>query len=396
MAKIISEDINFETGLSEDTLDSKLSFISDKLKTFTNSYVGNKRKIIYDIIKIIDKHNIPYQYFLDLFSGSGYMSMAMKMFGKNVLANDILMSSLINSISFVVNRDIFLSDEEKGFLLNNKPNKKDDFWLFIFEKYKDRFTKKELIFISNYYENATQMFGFLDNYDGFCVNTKIIKYCLSITYIQNYIIDNCHLGGRLNNGQILAKLDHRLSHKRNKVKVINAKEMNFNGMKWIQPLCPENKNFHMCLNLDAISFLEMLNYNISHNNNDKGLPLYDLCYIDPPYGGDQSNYGYMYGFFEECLRRKSYEDIEKSISALNNFVDKKNYKQYFERIIDLTQFIPWIVISYNNSSWAKIDKIIDITKKYRKNVFVEEINYRYKYRSKSNKEISKEYVILAN
>ena len=394
MTKIISEDINFETGLSEETLDSKLSFISDRLKAFTNSYVGNKRKIIYDIIKIIDKYNISYKCFLDLFSGSGYVSMAMKMLDKNVLTNDILMSSLVNSVSFVRNKDITLSGEEQNFLLTNKQNKKDDFWLFIFEKYKDRFTQKELIFISNYYKNANEIFGSLDDYNIYNVSPKTIKYCLSIACLQNYIIDNCHLGGRLNNGQILAKLDHRLDHQRHKVKAIGWRAMTFKTIRWIQPLLPKNNNYHMCLNRDVIDLLETLNNNVKYNGRESSI--YDLCYIDPPYGGDQSNYGYMYSFFEECLRRKPYEEIQKSIPELNNFVNKKNYRQYFDKIIELTQFIPWLVISYNNSSWAKIDEILDVIKKYRKNTFVEEIDYKYKYRSQSDKKDTKEYVILVN
>ena len=65
-------------------------------------------------------------------------------------------------------------------------------------------------------------------------------------------------------------------------------------------------------------------------------------------------------------------------------------------MIKLLNGFPCLAISYNNGGWAKIDDILDIIKKYRKNVIVEEFDYDYKYRiQKSREDKAKEYLIIA-
>ena len=48
---ISGTEIDFATGKSVETLNSKLSIIENKLYAFKNPYVGNKRKMISKIIK---------------------------------------------------------------------------------------------------------------------------------------------------------------------------------------------------------------------------------------------------------------------------------------------------------------------------------------------------------
>ena len=121
MKKIYSDkEINFETGKCEGTMDSKLSIITERLKAVTNPYTGNKRKLIFDIVKILDENKIKYNSFLDLFSGSAYVSIAMKMLDKKVYTNDLLASSYLNAIAYVCNKDTVLTDSDQSYLFSKR------------------------------------------------------------------------------------------------------------------------------------------------------------------------------------------------------------------------------------------------------------------------------------
>ena len=176
---------------------------------------------------------------------------------------------------------------------------------------------------------------------------------------------------------MLAKVDHRISHVKNK-----GKEMSFMDIKWVNPF-PSLKS-HTSVNFDAIELLKKY---------QKDKLEIDLCYIDPPYGGKQSDYGYIYSFFEECLYEEKYAAIVERRPGLKRFIGAKNYKKNFTELIELTSFIPTLIISYSDSSWGDIDKICDIIKKYRK-CDVEEYKYAYQYRNRKNNN-SREYLIIS-
>ncbi|KKL96860.1 hypothetical protein LCGC14_1840270, partial [marine sediment metagenome] len=381
------ENINFNTMESEVPQDTLILNIQSKLGVFKNPYVGNKRKLLPFLIQAINKQGIEYNSVLDLFCGSAYVSMAMKLLDKRVICNDILESSCTNARAFVTNHRDVLTKEEKKYLTSNvrdaDPNP-------VFNNYKDRFSEAEIKKINDYRLNVDDLFSL-------CTSSPTIwmKRILSVAYLQNYIMEKCFLGGRLNSGQVLAKLDHRLNHKRNQ-----GKEMTFNDIRWTKPIYPNDPNCHLSMNKDAIDLLE--NYN--KERLDVG-----LCYIDPPYGGDQSDYAVMYEFFEmlHTLQNREEretplvayddwqkEDMRKIAAGKKKFISSKNYEEHFDKLISLTTQIPWIVISYNDTSWGKIDDIRKIIEKYRNRVIIEEVSYSYKYRKQdNNKKDTKEFII---
>jgi len=370
-------EIDFETGGSVSTFNSKLFYIKKKLYAFKNPYVGNKRKIAPDIIKTIDNHGITYDSVLDLFCGSASMSMAFKILGKSVACNDIMLSCYMNAIAFVLNGDVILSDNEKRFLLSNNPD--CDIHSF-FSAYKDRFTDNEIKFLNNYHYNIDELFSpFLS--DGLTV----IKRALCIAYIQNYIMEHCMVGGRLNNGQVLAKLEHRMNHARNRDRKTNkGMEMSFKDVRWNEPIPDTPGSNYNVFSQDAIYLLENLKeFDISP----------DLCYIDPPYGGEQSDYSSMFDFLEGYVNLQTKEERDNK-EARVKFVNSGNYYDNFKSLMKATIKIPWIVISYNDSSWGNIDEISSVIKESRSEVIVEEFEYSYKYRKDSKKK-AKEYLILS-
>ena len=55
---------------------------------------------------------------------------------------------------------------------------------------------------------------------------------------------------------------------------------------------------------------------------DQEKPQADICYIDPPYGGSQSDYAKMYAFFEEYIYRKPVDEL-KHLHMSDGFVKAK-------------------------------------------------------------------------
>jgi adenine-specific DNA methylase len=352
-------------GNCSETFESILSYNINLVNRITNPYVGNKKKILYWVFDTIQKSSIEYNTILDLFSGSGCISMTAKMMGKKVYSNDLLESSYAYTVAFVENNNITLSDDDIDYIINNK---NDSFYGFVQKNFNSRFTLKESKFLDNFRFNVENRFGKSSNQNFY-------KYYLCYANIQLFIMDHCFVGGRLNNGQILADVEHRLQHARN-----NGSEMNFNNIKW-KYLNIDNKDneFFTCHNLDAINFLQ------SKRIKNK----IDLIYIDPPYGKEMSDYSKMYSFFEAYISGTM--DFKNDNS--DNFTNSEQYKDNFKKVIELCQDIPNIVVSINNDSFADIEEILNIVKYYRKNVELKSCSYGYKYR-KSGKTNSKEYLII--
>jgi len=348
-------EFNFDTMTTEESLSSKLSVISEKIKVIPSPWTGNKRKIVSNIIMLFSKHNIPFDSVLDLFCGSASMSAAFRMLGAKVFANDLLLFPYYNACSFLHDYSNLVSNNDIKEVFESG----DNAVRFIRDKFKDRFTKTEAEKIDRFISGSKKITD---------IPKKII-YSMSMLY---HIMKHCYVGGRLNKGQVLAKLDHRLEHSRN-----DGKEMGFNlewnGISYDNPLLPDIHN------MDASIFLSSVKPNVQ------------TAYIDPPYGGDQSDYAKMYEFFEEYL---SYVfDIYREVDYAK-FASKKGYHEHFEKLLDTSKYIPNLVFSYNNSSWCPIEEIVSIIKKFRSSVQVEELDYDYKYRS-SSKDNSKEYIIIS-
>jgi adenine-specific DNA methylase len=362
MRKIsIPIELDSESGECLETFEARLAHSVNVVKSITNPYVGNKRKILYWLVNTIEKSGIKYDSVLDLFSGSAVVSMVMKLMNKKVICNDLLYSSYMYSLAFVENNKHALLEDEIEFLLRNNNSSVIP---FVQIEYLFRFTKEEAKFLDNFKANVEELFSY-DN----------IKRALAFVNMQLYIMEHCFVGGRLNNGQVLAELKHRLQHARN-----NGQEMNFKNMKWRSLIYPDNVNMNKAYWEDAVDFLPGY---LSENK-------IDLIYIDPPYGDQQSNYAHMFHFFESYLGK----NIDDSTGAAKRFSQSKGYEENFVKIIELTKQVPAIAISYNNSSWENIDKVTDIVKSFRSNVEVHSVNYDYQYRKPEDRK-GIEYLILA-
>ena len=113
-----------------------------------------------------------------------------------------------------------------------------------------------------------------------------------------------------------------------------------------------------------------------------------LCYIDPPYGGQSSDYPKSYSFLEEYIHMKPLNEIEQ-IQKFNRYAKKKGYEEQFIEFLDSlnnTQLFDIWVVSYNESSWKPIEEIVVLLKKYKKNIIVKKKEYQYNYRKNETEE----------
>jgi len=357
------EEIDFVSQSCVNTKESNILYFRNIIKNFKNPYIGNKRDLIVEIINVLKKNNIEYDSILDLFCGSACVSMMMKLLGKRVVSNDILLSSSVYAEAFVKNNIVKISTDESEFLIKNDEGF-DNHNHFVLDNFIDRFTEEEANNLDRIYYNIYKVFPSDSALDK-------TKRALVFANIQLFIMDRCFIGGRLNNGQILAKVDHRIKHHRNR-----GQQINFNKIEWKNLNIENDLGGHEVYNKDCIELLK----------NDK--PAVDIAYIDPPYGAAQSDYAAMYGFCESYIRQST--DIFSG--NCKKFVDISNYEENFRQLISELIYIPVWAISYNDSSWSNIDKIKEVISEVRKIREVYAVNHQYKYRKKSD---SVEYLIVA-
>lgn len=355
-------EIDFTTGDCVDTMQQKLTYITERMRSIHNPYTGNKKKLVVNIFKTIEKYGCKFDSFLDLFSGSAAVSIAAKYLGKKVFSNDLMTFAYLHAVAFVKNNDKWLTENDMNYLLNNNPSGVED---LVRTHYKERFTQREAEILDRYRENICFL-----RFPG----DKIIV-ALAFLQILHYVMDRCFLGGRLNKGQVLADLKHRMNHSKNKN---HEKEMNFEMIPRYEFRMDVSPRDHHCFNEDAISLLR--------SGKVDGI---DLGYIDPPYGKDQSDYFSMYQFFEHYVVGSK----PSSDSHAKKFVSTSNYSAHFEELLDALSKIPVLVFSYNNSSWSNVDEIVGMIRRFRKTIDVEKVEYPYKYRE--HREPAKEYIIVA-
>lgn len=359
MAKFFERyEIDFDTGYCVETTRQKVAYIAERIRTIKNPYTGNKRKLLVDIFQSIENYGVKYDTFLDLFSGSACVSIAAKYLGKKVISNDLMNFAKLHAEIFVLDHNDWFTIQEMKNLRKHEPN---TFGTLVRDYYGDRFTVLETICLDQYRKSIDEL------YTG--IHCKI-----ALVQILHYVMTNCFLGGRLNHGQVLADREHRLKHIKNKgytmtFKKIPRYEFNID----IEPMD------HKCYSMDAIDLL------VSSKSDN-----IDLCYIDPPYGGQQSDYYYMYMFFEDYIRGYVNTDPDENYQK---FVSTKNYYEHFSKLLEAAKKIPVLVLSYNESSWGKIENILSVIQKIGRKINVQEIKYSYKYRGTDNP--GKEYIIIA-
>lgn len=462
-----------------DQMDVSIDFALKRIEKLPLPYTGNKKKLIFQLHNAIKDAGLEFNSIIDAFSGSGTVSYLFKLMGKNVISNDILTSSYLNSVAFVENPGYKLTDEEKEFLLkNDNPNK----GTFVEDNYcgentgknirYKKFTIKECRHLDNFRANIDELCGIHKQGLGFASNAAVVlrlpfgnvdqsidimkhrikqqeehgdndrrigiyydeeynlrfdkwfkKYLTDFTNgiikepdnnelkikracflanLQQHVLRDCMVQGRMHRGQALAELDIRLKHQKNQLKGHwsnqGSTEMDFftqsgesyvdgkpgQGMKWWN-FTEKSKGNCVATNMDVTTMLQQPFSNV------------DAIYFDPPYGGQSSNYSEMYRFLEEYI----YSDVLESLPHIqyaNKFVKKRTYEDGFVEMLEAARHIPIWMFSYNDTSWKDINYICNIIKQFKTNVnpIILADDYRYLYRKSQGRDNrSSEYLIIA-
>ena len=365
-------------------------------------YTGNKKRILDFIWHVLEKENINFNSFLDLFSGSAVVSLFMKEMGKKVISNDFLTTSYYNALNFIENTGYILSHDECMFIVENMPDYKIEDQ-FVYKNYLNkRFTEKECINLDKILFNLYK----IDN---------PYKFSMGFNNLKNAIIKTPF--GMIDRATDLYK--HRLKQLEKygkgtenydrRIGLYYDNDLNIDFEKWF---IKYNKNFNKSLfykinNKNDIKNVNQDNFpnNIDHNDyialNKEVFNLLDynfhsdLIYIDPPYGGSSSDYVYLYQFLEEYLHSDFIDNIEHLKKGRKRFVSKCEYEKNFRELLNKCSKFPAWLISYNNSAWQSIHYISDIISEYKKYVKIYSYdNYIYNYRNKKNN-LGIEYIIFA-
>jgi adenine-specific DNA methylase len=373
--------LDFETG---ETVTDKLAEwrnLQASLFNIQNPYVGNKRKLVVDIALALEKHEIKFESMIDLFSGSSVVGLFFKMIGKQVFSNDLLTSSFFNAKVFVENEDTLLTPADIRFLCDNPHAGRGT---FVQTHYAERFMPEEARFLDNYRGNIDLLAERvlkrkLDTPSDaeMLQRTAEAKRAAAFVLIEHYVLSQCFLGGRLNKGQVLAELGHRIDHKRN-----SGNEMRFQLPELPRFVKGGSVGDSAAFNMDAEEFLQKA-----------PIPHVDLLYLDPPYGSSQSDYASMFAWCEEYIYGKKLEELPH-IQNAKKFVQKKDYENHFRSLLSECERFPTWAVSFNDDSFTDCDGIVAILKDYKKNVTVEKIEYQYKYRKDENTS-GVEYLLIA-
>jgi len=229
-----------------------------------------------------------------------------------------------------------------------------------------------------------------------------IKRATFLANLQQHVLRDCMVQGRMHEGQALAEMNVRMAHQKNQLKASwdneGSTEMDFHtkagtgdmdglpgqGLKWWTFADLSMPGDCIATNMDVVDLLE------------SGLKV-DCAYFDPPYGGQSSDYATIYRFFEEFIYGQPMEDLPH-LQRAKTFVGKRDYEEYFLKMLNAANHIPIWLFSYNDTSWRDINYIVELIKQFRADVDVEVLSdeYRYLYRRQQGRtERSSEYLIVA-
>lgn len=391
-----------------------INSIEKKLNIIPNGYVGSKKSKISWIHSCLqnEKINLEGLNVFDAFSGTGSFSIYSTLIGaKEVFANDFLISSALYVKTFVENPGIKLSEEEIKYLIYNKNRKINS---FMQEHYvgEDRyFHEKEAIFLDNFRANIEDLGEGIkvNQRNKFCFkknkininNDKITKinYKQAAAYTSILSMISSWFGGgagKFSSPSYKSRKIFTISREKAKRKdrpfigeelILDYLKYSKSSLDKINRCIEPTKTDTLTFNTDTLSLLQE---KILVNN-----PV-DLIYIDLPYGGEHTDYFKLYALLESYILDKPIPQLNH-LNDINYFNSKIKYETSFIKLLELLKInkIDNWVISFNDSSWTSINRIINILKDFVKTVKVYNSEHSYKYRKSANKN-GMEYLFVCN
>ncbi|MCK9435406.1 MAG: DNA adenine methylase [Candidatus Cloacimonetes bacterium] len=354
-------------------MDHEEAFVKESCKSISSirsNYVGNKRRIlpsVWGISKALGVSTVT-----DAFGGSGSVSSMFASLGLDVTYNDLLLSSCMQAACLLSESPTMVTEEEWD-ILTKDPQGESVCSLSRTHYAGKFFTEEEALFLDRYMGNLRTLFpipkpnSLIYDSTQTPLDHSFMKTIQASCAMIGHINSVCFVGGRYYNGQTLAKKDHRLSHAKN-----NGVELHRSFYRSISriPRIEYPRGCSACVyNMDVSELLK---------KKQSG----DLLYLDPPYGGESSDYASLYKFIEEFVTGIRYEDDSEKIKNASKFKGDNGYSDLFKEVLSLSDGYKNWLISFNKTSFANLEEITSIIESFGRSVDVESVSISYNYRKK--------------
>lgn len=323
------------------------------------NYIGNKEKLTNWIVE-----NIPsdVETVFDAFSGGCSVSFELKKLGYKVYTNDILKVNYTLSKAIIENKSQILTEKDLNTLLEGKKIKG-----YMTEKYANRFYFEEECMELDLYRSNIEK---LDNE---------YKQAMAYSLIRRAMIR------KMPYSRFTLPWD----------KIVQLRDEEYSYEKYKRRRAYHNESFksHILSNVE--------DYNNSIFDNNKDNKAYnddifniinnidaDLIYLDPPYTGTMNDYFGFYGIIDEYIDRDSKEEFN------NNFRNKSETIELFNKLFKNIKNYKYALLSYNNNAYPDKDTMIELILKHNKDVKVIEKNHNYQITGKDMKNKNKEILFL--
>lgn len=345
----------------------KISTLPEQIKLYPSTrYMGSKQKLLPYILGIVEQFNSPI--LVDLFSGLGIVSYLFKTLGRQVITNDYMNMSHTFTKAMVENNHVILSDEKTRSLLIEKYPIDD----FVQKKFKDLyFSDDENLLIDIIRSNIPK----LDNeYEQAIARSALIRACM-----------------KKRPRGIFTYTGHRYDDGRKDL-VLTLEEQFLNAVEAINQSIFDNHQS-----------------NISYRKNALDVELPDNCliYIDPPYYSTCSDNEYVrrYHFVEGLsldwkeIEIQEHTKTKKFKSYPTPFSSRKDVYVAFDTLFEKYKE-NILIISYSSNSLPNMDEMLVMLRKYKENVDVIPIDYKYSFGNQAtkvgdNRNTVQEYLFVA-
>ena len=320
--------------------------LSDQVSLYPPTrFMGSKRKLLNEIWSVASRFD--FDTVVDLFSGSGIVGYMFKSHGKTVISNDYMTMSATFSKAMIENNTVTLTKEEAEKLLI-KTNETDH---FVSDTFKDLYytdDENKLIDILR-----TNIAAIDDQYKKAIAMTALIRACTKKRPRGIFT----YTGHRYDDGR--KDLQKSLSQQ-----FLEAVEAVNNAVF-------DNKKENKSINGDAMALT---------------VATPDLVYIDPPYYSPLSDNEYVrrYHFVEglardwkgveiqEHTKTKKFKSYPTPFSTKNGAYDA--FDKLFSKFSDSI-----LIVSYSSNSLPTQEDMVDLMKKYKSNVEVVPVDYKYAF-----------------
>jgi DNA adenine methylase len=329
-------------------------------------FMGSKSKLlteIWDVSKKFKPDKV-----LDLFSGSGAVAYMFKAQGCEVMANDYMAMSAVQTTALVVNNSVRLTSDDVTFLLSENA----DSGTFVQDTFKGLYFKdEENALIDTIRFNITQL-------------KQEAKQSLAMASLMRASLKKRPRG-------LFTYVGHRYDDGRRDLRLSFEEQFR-----------------------EAVTALNNAVFDNGRENiSRRGEALEvdwqpDLVYIDPPYYGPYSDNEYVrrYHFLEGLAcnwqgvemqwhtKTKKFKSYPTPFSSRTGASDA--FDELFRRFADST-----LVVSYSSNSLPDKDEMVSILNRHKKTVEVHEIAYRYSsgthgHKVNDNRSKVSEYLFVAH